>query len=58
MEENEINIPRVAEGGITYDDIPSLLNAGINGIAVSNAIANSVDITKETENFIGALPMA
>lgn len=58
MEGNEINIPRVAEGGITYDDIPSLLNAGINGIAVSKAIANSVDITKETEKFIGALPMA
>ena len=38
--------------------ISSLLNAGINGIAVSKAIANSVDITKETEKFIGALPMA
>lgn len=56
MEENNIEIPRVAVGGIQYDDILPLLEAGVNGVAVSGAIANAPDIVKETEKFVSAFP--
>ncbi len=56
MEEKEINIPRVAVGGIKLEDVLPLIEAGVNGIAVSGAIAFAPDIAKETEKFIKALP--
>lgn len=56
MEENHIEIPRVAVGGIGYDDILPLLEAGVNGVAVSGAIANASDIAAETKRFISLLP--
>lgn len=56
MEEHEINIAHVAVGGITYDDIVPLFEAGVNGIAVSGALANAKDIPTETERFIKAMP--
>lgn len=56
MEENQILIPHVAIGGITIDDTLPLLESGVNGIAVSGAIANSNDITKATRQFIDILP--
>lgn len=56
LEEKEINIARVAVGGIKLDDVLPLLEAGANGIAVSGAIAFADDITKETRKFIDLLP--
>ena len=56
MEEKEINIARVAVGGITLDDVLPLIEAGANGIAVSGAIAFSNDIVKETKRFLDLLP--
>ncbi len=56
MEEKQINIPRVAVGGITLDDVLPLIEAGVNGIAVSGAIAFAPDIKKETAKFISLLP--
>lgn len=56
MEEKQINIPKVAVGGITLDDVLPLIEAGVNGIAVSGAIAFAPDIKKETEKFISVLP--
>lgn len=56
MSEKEINIPHVAVGGIKYDDILPLLEAGVNGVAVSSAIAFARDIVKETERFVAAFP--
>ena len=56
MEEKEINIAHVAFGGIKSDDVLSLLEAGVNGVAVSDAIAFSEDIVKETEKFVSILP--
>lgn len=56
MEEKQINIAHVAVGGITLDDVLPLIEAGVNGIAVSGAIAFAPDIVKETEKFIKALP--
>lgn len=55
MEELEINIGHVAVGGIKLDDVDALMNAGVNGIAVSGAIAYANDIKKATEDFLGAL---
>lgn len=56
MEENKINIPRVAVGGIKYDDILPIMEAGANGVAVSGALANSADIVKETEKYVALFP--
>lgn len=56
MAENKIEIPHVAVGGIQYDDILPLLEAGVNGVAVSGAIANAKDIVKETEKFVSLFP--
>lgn len=55
MLENEITIPHVAIGGIRPEDVESLMSAGVNGIAVSGAIASSPDIRKATEDFLVAL---
>lgn len=38
-----IEIPIVAIGGITVDDIEPLMATGINGIAMSGAIINAPD---------------
>lgn len=51
----DIDIPHVAIGGVKLDDIAPLMNAGVNGIAVSGAIANSCDIAAETTKFIERL---
>lgn len=55
MKEAEIEIPRVAVGGIRYDDLDSLMRAGVNGVAVSGAIANAHDPVAETERMIRLL---
>ena len=38
MKENNIDIPLVAIGGITKDDVPELMKTGIDGIAISGSI--------------------
>lgn len=56
MEKKEINIPRVAVGGIKIDDVLPLIEAGVNGVAVSGAIANASDVVKATKDFLNLLP--
>ena len=56
MEQKNILIPHVAVGGIKQDDVLPLLEAGVNGIAVSSAIAEAEDIVKVTKQFIDLLP--
>lgn len=56
MEQQEVNIPRVAIGGIKYEDVDALVKAGINGIAVGKAISDAKDLVAETRKFIKALP--
>ena len=56
MEEKEILIPHVAVGGIKLDDVLPLLEAGVNGIAVSSAIADADNIVKATQDFLKLLP--
>lgn len=53
-----IELPCVAVGGIKTEDVKSLLEVGVNGIAISGAIANAEDIAEETRKFIAELPIA
>lgn len=55
MEEKEMELPRVAAGGVAYDDIAPLMEAGCNGVAMSEAIADATDIAAETEKAIALL---
>lgn len=55
MEALEINIAKVAVGGIKKEDVAPLMEAGVNGIAVSGAIAFADDLVKETREFLDAL---
>jgi len=41
MREANINLPIVAIGGITLDDIPAIMQTGVTGIALSGAILNA-----------------
>lgn len=52
MKEENIEIPTVAIGGITYEDLPDVMSTGVSGVAVSGAIANSDDMVAETRRFM------
>ncbi len=41
MRGNNINVPLIAIGGIKKDDIPNLLECGVNGIALSGSVLNA-----------------
>lgn len=56
MKDNKININHVAVGGITLEDVKPLLDAGLDGIAVSGAIAFAKDIEQATRDFCRLLP--
>lgn len=55
MEKNEITMSHVAVGGIKKEDVVPLMEAGVNGVAVSGAIAFAADIEKETREFLALL---
>lgn len=50
-----IEIPVVAIGGITADDVEALMATGVNGVAVSGAIINAENPVAYTENLIEKL---
>lgn len=52
---NGVELPIVAIGGVTENDIEPLLAAGINGIAVSGAIINADDPVELTSKMIERL---
>ena len=52
MREDEIEIATVAVGGITLSDVNKLMQAGVQGVAVSGAIANAADLVQTTREFI------
>lgn len=52
MKEYPIQIPVFAIGGITENDIPSLLHTGIQGIALSGLIKNSSDLCAKTREIL------
>ena len=53
MKREEIDLPIVAIGGITADDVPSILATGVTGIALSGAILNANNPVDETRRFVG-----
>ena len=55
MQKLEINIAHVAAGGVGKNDVKTLLEAGVNGLAVSKDIAFAADVKKETEEFLDIL---
>ena len=52
MKENDINIPLVAIGGITKDDIPELLKIGVDGIALSGSILRAENPVEEMRGIV------
>lgn len=52
MEAKGINLPIVAIGGITCEDIPALMQTGIDGIAISGAVLNAAEPVAEMKRMI------
>jgi thiamine-phosphate pyrophosphorylase len=52
MREKSINIPLIAIGGICKNDIPDLLDCGVNGIALSSSIINDENPVTEMREII------
>lgn len=50
--EKQINLPIVAIGGITIDDIADLMKVGVSGIALSSYILTSANPIEETKKII------
>ena len=50
-----INIPIVAIGGITKDDIPAILQTGITGIALSGTVLRADDPIAEMKHIINII---
>lgn len=48
-------LPIVSIGGLTLEDIPTVMATGVNGIAVSGAIINAPDPVKATRDILDAL---
>ncbi len=54
MEEHGTGLPIVAIGGITFDDIPSIMQTGVDGIAISGAILNADNPVEEMKRMLNA----
>lgn len=55
MEQKDMELPRVASYGVAYADIAPLMDAGCNGVAMSEALADASDIAGETRKAIALL---
>lgn len=55
MQTAGISLPVVAIGGITADDIPSILHTGMDGIALSGTILHAEDPVEETRRILQLL---
>lgn len=52
MREAHIELPIVAIGGITYEDIPAIMETGVNGIALSGTILQAENPVEETKRIL------
>lgn len=52
MKDAGINLPLVAIGGITAEDIPAILETGVDGIAVSGTVLRAEDPAAEMAKLI------
>lgn len=55
MREEGINLPIVAIGGITADDIPAIMQTGVTGIALSGTVLRAEDPVAEMKQLLGLL---
>lgn len=55
MRAEKIDLPVVAIGGIELEDVPQILRSGMPGVALSGAIARSVDPKGATASFLRVL---
>jgi thiamine-phosphate pyrophosphorylase len=52
MKEAGITLPIVAIGGITFKDIPAIMETGVTGIALSGTILRAADPVAETKRIV------
>ena len=55
MKREGIDIPIVAIGGITADDIPSIMETGVNGIALSGTVLSAPEPSREMARLLSLL---
>ena len=55
MKGENIDIPLVAIGGITKEDIPEIMKTGVNGIALSGCILHAENPAEETREILALL---
>lgn len=55
MREQHIDLPIVAIGGITADDIPDIMQTGVTGIALSGTVLRADDPVKEMKNLLNII---
>lgn len=55
MKDNDMDIPLVAIGGISRDDIPELMVTGVGGIALSGSVLKSEDPVEEMRSIVNLL---
>ncbi len=53
--ENNINLPILAIGGVTINDIPDIMRAGVSGIALSSTILSADNPIEETRKIINLI---
>ena len=54
IQEKELRIPVCAIGGITLEDVPALLDCGVQGIAVSGAVLHADNPAEMMRRFLKA----
>lgn len=52
MRDQQINLPIVAIGGITAEDIPAIMQTGVTGIALSGTVLRAEDPVAEMQKLI------
>lgn len=55
MKASDINLPVVAIGGITYEDLPAIMETGVTGIALSGTILKADDPVSETRRILNQI---
>lgn len=55
MKTEGIDLPIVAIGGITKEDIPDIMQTGVTGIALSGTVLNAEDPIKEMKKLINII---
>lgn len=55
MKKESISLPVIAIGGITYDDIPDILQTGVSGIALSGTILRATNPIEEMRRILNIL---